>query len=115
MKKTSEALESEHTIADMVLSFVTMHLNNDRFGTATKGLCENYLKAAPRPGGPLPSKVQQLEVRVHGCTGKGRGLETLPLHHLGALFEQEVDRRSMETKDEGHALRHGEMDKRSPR
>jgi hypothetical protein len=48
MKKTSEPLESEPTIADMVLSFVTMHLNNeDRFSPATKGLCENLLKAAP--------------------------------------------------------------------
>ena len=48
MKKASETLESEPTIANMVLSFVTMHLNNeDRFSTATKGLCENLLKAAP--------------------------------------------------------------------
>ena len=48
MKKTLEILQSAPTMADMILSFVTMHLNNeDRFGTATNGLCENYLTAAP--------------------------------------------------------------------
>ena len=71
MKKTSEALESEPTIADMVLSFVTMHLSNDRFGTATKGLYENYLKAAP--GALSHPKSNNLKFVCTAALGKDEG------------------------------------------
>ena len=72
MKKASETLESEPTIADMVLSFVTMHLNNeDRFSTATKGLCENLLKAAP--GAFSHPKSNNLKFVCTAALGKDEG------------------------------------------